>query len=264
MQVNIGEFKEITYFSAYFAGLMAADGCIHTENRCSIGQSGAVGARLIRQLRSKLAPKQKIYKKLTQSGKYQYSLYLSSKELVDFLYELNVSRRKSLIYKFPEKLPNEFYPYFLRGYFDGDGSLGYYWSGTTSYFTMSFVGTENFINSCVKIIPIKSKPRKLKANNCYELRFNGRKAKVLYKWLYSDTEQKITIISSKQEKYKKIEEKFIYTKSDKYDPLKEKFLVLRKEGLKPLKIAAELNIPFQTIYKWIKKYDNVGYTGISS
>lgn len=50
---------------------------------------------------------------------------ISSYKIRKDLIELGMSERKSLTLKFPslEKLPNEFVPSFVRGYFEGDGSI---------------------------------------------------------------------------------------------------------------------------------------------
>lgn len=54
--------------------------------------------------------------------KQSYTLRIGSKSLFDDLVKLGLTPRKSLTLKFP-KIPINFLKYFVRGYFDGDGSV---------------------------------------------------------------------------------------------------------------------------------------------
>ena len=52
----------------------------------------------------------------------QYSIKYRNEESIDFLIKNGLIQRKSLEINFPI-LPIEFMPSFIRGYFDGDGSI---------------------------------------------------------------------------------------------------------------------------------------------
>ena len=69
------------------------------------------------------------------------------------LEELGVVYNKSLILEFPteEQCPRHLLKHFIRGYFDGDGSICYWFSKNANYpkIEASIVSTENF---CVKLM----------------------------------------------------------------------------------------------------------------
>lgn len=66
-----------------------------------------------------------------------------SQKTVDDLKKLGCVENKSLILKFPteEQVPSQFIYHFIRGYFDGDGSISNY----NEKYQISFVGTKDFI-----------------------------------------------------------------------------------------------------------------------
>lgn len=71
-----------------------------------------------------------------------------SQKTVDDLKKLGCVEKKSLILTFPNKnqVPEEYIYHFIRGYFDGDGSVTNY----NNYYNINFVGTENFIKQLSK------------------------------------------------------------------------------------------------------------------
>ena len=97
-----------------------------------------------------------------------------------------------MIYKYPENLDLSLLRYFLRGYIDGDGSIGsYYKAGDIANkipsLRVSFVGTHAFIKRCVDLIPMNgfsiAKNRNI-ACGCIV----GWKAVEFCKWLYKEPE----------------------------------------------------------------------------
>ena len=67
------------------------------------------------------------------------TLQIGSKNVVKYLKKFGIVQNKSLIIKFP-KVPKEFLGDFIRGYFDGDGSvnLGKYWPKDRRKFKWEF------------------------------------------------------------------------------------------------------------------------------
>ena len=59
------------------------------------------------------------------SSKPKYSLRIGSKQLFQDLLNLGLIPNKSLTISLP-KIPNQYFKFFLRGYFDGDGCLNLY------------------------------------------------------------------------------------------------------------------------------------------
>lgn len=85
-----------------------------------------------------------------KEGKYAgliwNSTYLSSQ-----LYDKGLVQNKSLILTFPKWLDEELIPHFIRGYFDGDGSISPSGNGAQC----SIVSTKMFIDDLCKILDEK-------------------------------------------------------------------------------------------------------------
>lgn len=79
---------------------------------------------------------------------YRISIY--SKELSDDLTKLGCFQNKSLELKFPtnKQVPDKLIHHFMRGYFDGDGSICF----GQGQLRFSIIGTEDFLLKYEKII----------------------------------------------------------------------------------------------------------------
>lgn len=235
----------------WFLGLMAADGFIINKNCFGISQSGVFGKELIEYLKKELKYGGPIYSGSTVGENY-YNLTITSNHIVNKLSEYNIVNKKSLIYDFPNINGDDKIRDFIRGYIDGDGSVGVYDNGNGyEYLVISFVGTKNFINNTSKKIPIGfSSVRELIGENCFEIRWYGKKAVKFCEWLYSN--------ENLYNGYKK--NKFInYLKTHnpnflKYGDKKKEVKELINKNVKVSEIVKITGIPFQTIYKWKKGF----------
>jgi len=247
--INEDFFNSISYKQAYYLGLIASDGCIINDRAVTLSQSGENGLFLLKQIKDMLDWTGNFYK-----SKNAYAMYYSSKKVVHFLNDYGIYERKTYNIEYPKKLPEELFLYFLRGYFDGDGCLGYYNNGAGQYcFVMTFVGTENFINEINRLLPIKGKIKKIeRCKNLFEFRVYGEPAKNLYKLLYESTYNNVPIISAKQLKYKSISFKENFYM--KYKDIRNIFFEKYNNGEKIMDISRELKFPFQTLYAWLKQH----------
>lgn len=246
--INHLYFKDLTEEKCWLLGLFASDGCISSNNVISLCQTEQED--LIKYIKNILDFEGNIIKSKTLSGKYSYGIYFTSKKLQKDFAKYNIVPKKSLIYEFPKKIPSIFIKDFIRGYIDGDGCITESSNAKGSkYLSVSFVGTENFIKSCKELIPFKSKIRKIKhANNCYELRWNGRFACEFGEWLFLNKK----IYKSKKTLFfiDYIENKRKNTLWFKRNQIKILGLKYIKEGKPVLEIANQLDVAFQTVYKW--------------
>ncbi len=247
--INEEFFKEISYKQAYYLGLIASDGCITNDKIVCLSQSNKNGLSLLMQIKNMLNWNGNIYK-----CRNSYTMYYMSKVAVTFLKSYGIFERKTYDIKYPNNLPKELLPYFIRGYFDGDGCLGYYNNGKGAYtFVMTFVGTESFIKRFNEISPIKGTVAKItRAKNLYEYRVYADQAISLYNFLYIDTIENVPIISAKQLKFDLIT--FKPNNKNKYEKLIKIFFEKYNSGQKTMLISKEMGIPFQTLYKWLKKH----------
>ena len=169
-----------------------------------------------------------------------------------FLKTNNITPAKSLTYEYPDGLSTELIPSFIRGYIDGDGTVGTYDNGKgCKSLIICFVGTKNFINSVASIIPVSGLIRQLKARNCWEIRWNGKKAIEVGQWVYSDQSL------YKSEKTKRFLQNLSFGKVFRNDCCAEQrecALKLLAKGTSATKTAKIVGVAWQTIYKWRKKY----------
>lgn len=244
-KVNDNYFK--TENSLWLVGLLAADGCITDDTHITISQSGDNGKEMINYIKKIINFGGNVYERKT-SRKMAYSISICSKMMVEDLKNYNVIPKKSLIYSLPDLINKNNINSYIRGYFEGDGSIGVYNNGNSEkYLIISLVGTKEFIDELSKIIPYKySSIRKLKANNCYEIRWNGSLGIEFGRWLFSDK----NLYKSKkcrifEEYLENCENRFLKYKDKKIEVEK-----LLKTGMSPMLIAKEVGLAFQTVYRW--------------
>jgi hypothetical protein len=214
-------FSKDTEESFYWAGFIVADGCVKVRKsshgygkefyEMSIGLSIIDENHLdkFKQCLQSNHPvknfkvKGRSYKGNQYSETYKSEITIVSKKICDDLLKFNVVPRKSLIYNYPEWIighPLE--NHFVRGYFDGDGSL--YASKSknkkTEQFHFNVLGTENClknIKNFLNLMESVSKIRKIK--NIYSLDYGGNNlVKKICKILYENSS---IFLKRKYEKY---------------------------------------------------------------
>lgn len=118
--INLDFFKNIdSEASAYFLGLLFADGCVQIKNNAYVItlKLHSQDEHIIQEFKNYIAPNTKIkyYKN------YSY-VKINRKEICNQLISYGCVPNKSLILNFPN-INKCLYPHFLRGYSDGDGSI---------------------------------------------------------------------------------------------------------------------------------------------
>ena len=138
-------FKQETEQTYYWAGFIAADGCIYSRNN-----SDTLKIRLAIKDYNHLEKFKNHIKATNPIFKFSHHKYpsceisLTSKILKIHLKKFNIENRKSLSYSFPKYLNNDLLNHFMRGYFDGDGSW-YYSKNNIPQRYFSIRGTESFL-----------------------------------------------------------------------------------------------------------------------
>lgn len=118
-------FEKIdTEVKAYFLGWMYSDGCVYSSKKgymfhLTLNKKDMSVLRLFRRVLKTKTPIHKCKNKNT------YGFYVWSKKMYFDLINLGCVPRKSLILQFPPKnlIPEDLMRHFIRGYFDGDGSI---------------------------------------------------------------------------------------------------------------------------------------------
>lgn len=120
--------------------------------------------------------------------KTSYVVRIGNKIIYDDLMKLGLCPRKSLIIELPE-VPDEYFSYFLRGYFDGDGCINVEKTKNNRLNIIFTSGSEVFLeqmaNKIQELFPtIKSSI----AFGCgaFRLRYNWRNAQKIAGFIYED------------------------------------------------------------------------------
>lgn len=115
--VNEDFFKKWTPEMAYVFGFICSDGCVHSNRNCCSLHLHKKDLHIVEHIRSVMESNNPIHV-------YRDSCYLriNSKTLCDDLKSLGCKPRKSIVLQFPN-VPEEHLSHFIRGFFDGDGSI---------------------------------------------------------------------------------------------------------------------------------------------
>lgn len=122
-------FNQDNERSFYWAGFIAADGCVKLKDQkykqlCIC--LSIKDLKLLEAFKKDIQFEGPIHKHL--KGRYKKcEITISSNKVFDSLKRFGIKERKSLNYSMPEWLiNNELFRHYLRGYFDGDGTVGLY------------------------------------------------------------------------------------------------------------------------------------------
>lgn len=223
--INENFFKTWSEEMAYILGYWFADGCITRRNDMKNGfsylcQFGSKDKEQLEKINTLLDSNYKIseyIKTMDNKNFTNYSLHLRSKKIYDDIIKLGGRERKSLIARFPN-IPRNYIRHFIRGYFDGDGSISI---RNNNYSNITFLGTNKFLQKLNTYLPISSKVNKFKS--IYRLDFCGENAVIILKFMYLNS----TIYLDR--KYTLFKKSILYTKKYYYNKWKEDDIELLKE-----------------------------------
>jgi len=132
---DVNYFRSIdTDAKAYWLGLLAADGCV-TDRSVALSLKYSDAAH-VRAFKDELAANQPVYRSRDMAGLLIYSIAFAKS-----LAARGLVRRKTKRLIFPD-IPDRLAPAFIRGYFDGDGSIYTTVAGTETRWIAEFCGTE--------------------------------------------------------------------------------------------------------------------------
>lgn len=179
-------FKKIdTEEKAYWLGFLYADGYVNSEKGIELTLKKDDLSH-IEKFKNFMKCDNKISFREKQQA-YRISIY--SKELSNDLTKLGCFQNKSLDLKFPTKkqVPKKLIHHFMRGYFDGDGSICF----GQGQLRFSVIGTEKFLLEYEKIIlKVLNRKNSNKWNTegkAFNIRFGGNvQVSKIYNFLYKD------------------------------------------------------------------------------
>lgn len=180
---------------AYWLGFMYADGYVTGTKIVGCKLSTKDEEHLIK-LRNTLSPTKPLYYDETSQGfgnnTKSVALILTNRNIFKDLVSKGCIQNKSKLLTFPNEsiVPKELIHHFIRGYFDGDGSVtaGINPKGHIRIL-IGIVGTESFLSEIRKALSLEDTKYlyKYKNKDIHELKVGGTNVvKAIYNFLYKD------------------------------------------------------------------------------
>ena len=144
---NRNFFSKIdTEEKAYWAGFIAADGNIRKDYGKTRVELNIQDIKHLEKLRKSLDGNMPIAESIRPNNHSCY-LDMNSKQIGRDLTALGITPNKSLTLNVNfDMIPYELIHHFIRGYFDGDGSISHTVQDGVIRWQVSFIGTEIFLN----------------------------------------------------------------------------------------------------------------------
>jgi hypothetical protein len=120
--INSNYFKKWSEQMAYVIGFIASDGNICKTGKSHMLQFASDDRDIIAKIKKAISSKAPVHLRTRPNGKISYQLRHSDPTIYNDLFTLGIKPRKSLTLS-PPKVPKKYVRHFLRGFFDGDGSV---------------------------------------------------------------------------------------------------------------------------------------------
>ena len=205
-KVNDDYFDKESHNMAYILGFLAADGTVSRNgNRIKIGLS-SVDRGFLESIRKELGIESSIFDYETSNGYLVSELSFTSSKIKQKLCEYNVIPGKTETFTFPTNLNKEYWIDFIRGYFDGDGSVGT--AGPSAIRWQICSHRPHVLETIVNFlyeeynIPKVSIQKNKKGNSfLYTIQYSNNSTRKIYQILYTDNS---LYLPRKFEKFKSI------------------------------------------------------------
>jgi hypothetical protein len=204
---NNAVFEGFTEQSCYWAGFIAADGFIARGNVCI--ELNSIDDEHLKKLCRFSGRDEFLWKRsrLRKERLVEYSsISLNSQKIADDLnHNFNIVPAKSKILEPPSEIPQHLISHYIRGYIDGDGSIGWH-KGNKSLRLSLCSGSKQLLDWVAENIKLGSKsegnPSVVKRNNAdtYVIEYNGKYCIGILDWLYEDSTPE-TRLCRKHERY---------------------------------------------------------------
>lgn len=182
--------RELSSAAAWMIGWILSDGGVY-NNRLTISLS-SVDKEVMEKFKNTINFKGKIRDSIINKGDkiiYKSSISIYNKQLIEDLKKYGIVPNKSLIVEFPINIEWKNIRHFIRGYFEGDGSVKY--NKNRNCLCINFKGTEKFLRklkfklrSCIEV---KGCIYKDSRSNIFNYEITGNRSAVNFlNFIYSD------------------------------------------------------------------------------
>lgn len=139
-------------------------------------------------------------------GATAYKLEISSKKMFEDLVKQGCIENKTFNLEFPNSLPKDLISHFIRGFFDGDGTVSVGYQKDKLHIYSGFSGIKTFLESILNQLTFVVFDHKVlykderKESDCHYIRFNSNFDSLqLYHYLYKDCDE--FFLKRKREKF---------------------------------------------------------------
>lgn len=186
--INDNYFDEIDCEDkAYLLGFLAADGTIQPDGSVKIALS-SIDKELLIKIQTVLETNYPIRDSITKDGFTVSTFVFRSSKIREQLTKYNIIRNKTYTYSFPDALNEKYISSFIKGYWDGDGTVcmsgGYPRTSLCSH-QKDFL--EDVINKLETLYNIpKVKVYQKKGSNTWYFQYSKESSRKLYELFYSN------------------------------------------------------------------------------
>lgn len=253
--INENFFSTWSSEMAYVLGLIITDGCISKTGVISLSMNDK---ELLEKVKKVMGSAHNITPSKHQKGLYYF--HFARENMVKRLRDFGVTPRKSLEVKFPD-IPEDFLPDFIRGVFDGDGSV-YFDKRSKDYpiRTGLYSGSKDFIEkleeNLIKLGLPKRKISQQRTKNgmYYGIRYGHHASLKMFDILYKNTQNGL-FLERKYRRFlegsKKNFEEVNRLKKELEDWYKLHRFYMGEYQTKDL--ASYLKVSPRTIQRWLKE-----------
>lgn len=185
--INYNFFEEWNHDTAYVFGFISADG--HLFYKKGINKVNGLQIELAdydRDILEKIKMVMEFEGPINESKRHTVKLQINNTKIIEDLISKGIpTKDKTYMIEYPSSLPDEFANDYIRGLFDGDGSL--YKHGAVPRFEL--LGTESLIKKVASKLPIRGEEYKVQDRNrwgcnVYAIQIGGINAVKIFKWMY--------------------------------------------------------------------------------
>lgn len=192
--INHSSFDLFTPESCYWAGFIAADGCIVPSKQQTEIELQRKDSTHLKKLCKYAKRDTKLwFRERNRDGKifkYASVSLVSSKIIIKLNDNFNITPNKSLTLLPPTKVPDNLRKHFIRGYMDGDGSIGWHKHNRKRRLSVCS-GSQNILQWIKSTVEEEvsgvGNPSIIKRpnTNTYSLEYMGNQTIDILNWMYS-------------------------------------------------------------------------------
>ncbi|MDB1934982.1 MAG: LAGLIDADG family homing endonuclease [Clostridium sp.] len=187
--IDYNFFEDWGNDSAYIYGMIAADGHLFYESgKMNKNALQFEMADYDRDILDKIKYVMKYEGPVLSTKRHTVKLQINNKKIIKDLIQKGIpENNKTFALEYPRELPQKYDRHFIRGLFDGDGSV--YKHGSAPRFQL--LGTKRLLEEVLKRLPIDNNKysiydRNKSGSNVYSLQIGGKNAFNIFNWLYEE------------------------------------------------------------------------------